>query len=87
MKAISPVRKGQTTQTCAIVRSFERFTSAPAASPTPAIPPTIAWEVETGSLKKVANVTKSPEEISAAKIAAAGSSVVTIPFPIVFITY
>ena len=69
-----------------IVMSFEKSTFAPTARPIPTTPPTTDWEVETGILKKVARVTKKPEQMSKTNTAKKERSSLTIPFPIVFIT-
>ena len=56
---------GQIIQLSAITMNFEKSTSALTARPIPTTPPTIACEVEVGILKKVAKVTKKPDQISA----------------------
>ena len=49
--------RGHIIQLPAIVMNFEKSTFDPTASPMPTIPPTIAWEVDTGIEKRVAVVT------------------------------
>ncbi len=56
------------------------------ATPTPATAPTIDWEVDTGILRKVAIVTKSPPQSRAASAASGERGTVTIPFPTVLAT-